>query len=921
MEKRVMKHSVKLMTLIIGLLLFALSSLSASPVRVGFFAMDGYHMIDPEGNRSGYGYELLQLIGRYTPYTFEYIGYDKSWAEMQDMLSAGQLEIVTSAAKTPEREQMFEFSRNPVGTNYTILTVRNDSPIRARDYTSYDGMKVGLLRSSTKNASFEKFATDKAFSWIPCFYDDFSQMEADLQNGTIDAIVSSSLRDTTGERIIERLARSDFYIIAPKGDRSVLDTLDAAIDALDATDPGWKDALMYRSYMRSDWELFSLSDDETEYLNETVLRVLMCPDRKPYSFFAYGLAEGIMPRVLSSIAEKTGIRFEYIMTADREEYLDLLEAGDADIILDIPYNTSKAEDYGYRITEPYMSAGITQITSASFTGQIRTIATMKDSTHIRRYLEKYFPRLSFRYFDSIESCIEAVDRGDADATCLYSLTAQDLLNGSTGKRYASRILSDTETSFSIGVRSDLPPVVIRLLDRTLSDMQDSEIVSIIMDETLSYESDVSFAEYLYRNPAVLLFLILCSGLFIAAGCIAAASLIAGKRLRTANARLSEANTAKREFLAKMSHDMRTPMNAIMGFTNIAMKSDDGNEIHRCLDKISQSSDHLLNLINDVLDISRIEGGAVTFTPVPTDICTIVDSVLSITQGLLTDRHLEFTVDRPEGGHCTVFTDGLKLKEILVNLLSNAIKFTDDGGKVTFSMGTEEGWDDEHVNLWFKVSDTGCGMSAEFIPHVFDEFAQEDDGARTRYTGTGLGMAISKQYAILMGGDITVKSRKGEGTAFTLTLPVTIAAPCDDDPGKDENTLITDLRGRKVLLAEDNDLNAEIASVMLCDQGMSVTRAVNGKEAVRIFTSSPEGTFDIILMDIMMPVMDGLKASSAIRSSRQEGAEIPIIAMTANAFAEDIQASLNAGMNGHISKPIDMKEMMGAIQRCLHTGNK
>ncbi|MGN0907054.1 MAG: ATP-binding protein [Bullifex sp.] len=916
-----MKQSAKLMTFIAVILLFTLSSLSASPVRVGFFAMDGYHMIDQEGNRSGYGYELLQLIGRYTPYTFEYIGYDESWADMQEMLAEGKLDIVTSAAKTPEREQLFEVSRNPVGTNHTILTVRNDSSIRARDYSSYEGMRVGLLRSSTKNASFERFASDKAFSWTPCFYDEFSQMEADLQNGSIDAIVSSSLRDTTGEKIIERLDRSDFYIIAPKGDRSVLDTLDAAIDALDATDPGWKDALMYRSYMRSDWELFSLTDEETAYLEETTLKVLMCPDRKPYSFFSDGTTEGIMPRVLSSIAEKTGLKIEYIMTSDREDYLALLEEGDADIILDIPYNISKAEDYGYRITEPYMSAGITQITSASFTGQIKTIATMKDSTHIRRYLEKYFPQLSFRYYDSIESCIEAIDRGDADATCLYSLTAQDLLNGRKGKRYASRILSDTETSFSIGARSDLPPVVIRLLDRTLSDMQDFETVSIIMDETMSYDTDVTFTEYIYRNPAVLLFLILCIGLFIAAGCIAAASLIAGKRLRTANSRLSEANTAKREFLAKMSHDMRTPMNAIMGFTGIAMKSDDRDEINRCLEKISQSSDHLLNLINDVLDISRIEGGAVTFTPVPTDICTVVDSVLSITQGLLTDRHLDFLVDRPKRGHCTVFTDGLKLREILVNLLSNAIKFTDDGGKVIFSMGTDEGWDDEHVNLWFKVRDTGCGMSAEFLPHVFDEFAQEDDGARTRYSGTGLGMAISKQYAILMGGDLTVKSRKGEGTAFTLTLPVAIADPCDIDTGKDENQVMTDLRGRKVLIAEDNDLNAEIATVMLSEQGMSVTRAVNGEEAVRLFTSSQEGTFDIILMDIMMPVMDGLKASSAIRSSRQEGAEIPIIAMTANAFAEDVQASLNAGMNGHISKPIDMKEMMWAIQRCLHTGNK
>ncbi len=914
--KRAMINSKRVIILLM-IMLTPLSSAFASTVRVGFFAMDGYHMIDSEGSRFGYGYKLLQLIGRYTPYTFEYIGYDKSWAEMQEMISAGELDIITSAAKTPEREKLFEFSRNPVGTNYTILTVRKDSPIKAHNYASYENMKVGLLRSSTKNNAFITFAAQKGIAWSPFWYDDFTAMEADLKNGTIDAIVSSSLRDTTGERIIEKLDKNDFYIIAPKGERTILDTLDAAIDELEATDPGWKDALMYSSYQRTDSGYLSITEEESEYLKNTTITVLMCPDRKPYSYFEGDDPSGIMPAILKSIAEKNSLSLEFIVTGDRKEYVDAIENGIADIILDLPSNPSKAEDYGYKITDSYLSAGIIQLTLSSFQGQVKTIATMEDSTQIRRYLEKYFPERSFRYYDSIDECIEALDRGDVDATCFYSLTSQDILNGIRGQRYSAMILSDTETSFSVGVRSDLRPALLKVINRSLSEMQDSETLSIIMNGTSS-DHDVTLQEYLYRNPAVLLFLILITGLLIAAGCITAASLTAGKRLKKANAMLSEANAAKREFLSKMSHDMRTPMNAIIGFTNIALKSDDGDKTHRCLEKISSSAEHLLMLINDVLDISRIEGGAVTYEPVPTDMCSIVDSVISIVQGLLADRKLEFIVKRPEGGHCSVYTDGLRLREILVNLLSNAIKFTDDGGKITFSMGMEDGWNDEHVTIWFTVTDTGCGMSEEFLPHVFDDFAQEAGGARTKYAGTGLGMAISKQYARLMGGELTVRSRKGEGSSFTLTLPCALADICDVKQEEKETDITIDLTGKTVLLAEDNDLNAEIATAMLEEQKMKVVRAENGEEAVRLFTSSPEGTFDIILMDIMMPVMDGLAATAEIRTSREDGKYIPIIAMTANAFAEDVQASLNAGMNGHISKPIDMKKMMSTIQRCMHT---
>ena len=390
-----------------------------------------------------------------------------------------------------------------------------------------------------------------------------------------------------------------------------------------------------------------------------------------------------------------------------------------------------------------------------------------------------------------------------------------------------------------------------------------------------------------------------------------------KELNRLRAAAETANAAKSTFLNNMSHDIRTPMNAIIGFTNIALKQNPKPEVKACLDKISDSSEHLLALINDVLDISRIESGKVQYTPAPVDIAEVSESVLTIMYGYLSNRDITFQTELEEPNTRYVLTDAVRVREVLVNILGNAVKFTNDGGTVTYAVSYHPGEDDRHVNVRYRISDTGIGMSEDFVDHIFDEFSQEDLGARTQYKGTGLGMAITKRYVDLMGGTISVESKKDVGSTFTVELPMEIADSCevkitDYAVGK------ADLHGLKVLLAEDNDLNAEIAIVQLEELGMQITRAVDGKEAVRCFAENPQGTFDIILMDIMMPQMNGYEATKAIRSldDRPDGRTIPIIAMTANAFAEDVQASLDAGMNGHLSKPIVMDEVVKTIARNL-----
>lgn len=393
----------------------------------------------------------------------------------------------------------------------------------------------------------------------------------------------------------------------------------------------------------------------------------------------------------------------------------------------------------------------------------------------------------------------------------------------------------------------------------------------------------------------------------------------------------KANIAKTTFLNSMSHDIRTPMNAIIGFGNIARKQNTNSEVAACLDKILSSSDQLLSLINEVLDISRVESGNTVYTPAPTSLCKITDDVENVVRGLLIDRQLDFEVIRPSGGdsgavgaagvsgamHCTAMTDGSRICEILINLLSNAVKFTEDGGRVSLVVETLPHERADWATVRYIVSDTGCGMSPEFLPRVFDDFSQEESGPRTRFKGTGLGMAITKRYVELMGGKISVVSQKGVGTTFTVDLPMQILGDVNDDESS-EPTHSVDLTGLSVLLAEDNDLNAEIATVMLEELGMSVTRVIDGQEAVDLFAARPAQSFNLILMDIMMPRMGGLSATRAIRNmaSRPDGATIPIIAMTANAFEEDVRKSLEAGINAHIAKPIAIEDIVKVLNSIL-----
>ena len=389
--------------------------------------------------------------------------------------------------------------------------------------------------------------------------------------------------------------------------------------------------------------------------------------------------------------------------------------------------------------------------------------------------------------------------------------------------------------------------------------------------------------------------------------------IANEKLAEAAKLANVANEAKTEFLSNMSHDIRTPINGIMGMTAIALKEDNSQKTMDCLRKIQGASNHLMSLINDILDMSRIERGKIEITNSNLNIIRIIEECVSIVYGQLEDRNLEINVNVENVVHSELFGDDLHFKQVLINIIGNAVKFTPDHGKIWIRV-KEIGFDSIKANFQIEIEDTGIGMKEDFLKDIFKPFSQEAHTSRTKYQGTGLGMAITKNIIELMDGSIEVDSVYQKGSKFTVFIPFLINSRYQERVLEKEDMNID---GIHILLVDDNELNLEVAKELLESEGARVTTAWNGKEALDMFEKEDEGTFNLIIMDIMMPVMDGLEATRKIRQLHKKDAlHIPIIAMTANAFREDIQKSLDAGMNEHISKPVDIETMKMVIGKCL-----
>ena len=914
------------------------TSASASDMYVNVRAAwyeDSYHITNPDGGRSGYGYEYEQAVASYTGWDYIYVKDD--WTTLFEKLESGQIEIMSAISYTDERAEHMLFSEQPMGKErYYLYVDLEHSDISPTKLSSLEGKRIAVMEKTVQYTQFCAWEKKHDITTIHVPVDSIDEAKALFEAGQLDGVVSTetSIWADAGLTAIIDTGSSDIYFGISKSRPDLKEKLDAAMRAMERDKPFYANEL-YKRYIATQ-QLSPLTAEEKDWLSQHgSIRIGYLRNDPGFSVEdpKTGQVTGVLNDYILHATDclNETIHFEIVGFDTLQAALSAVQNGKIDMVFHVSQNPYYAERSGVSLSNTVLSIPLAVVTAqdAFNESMTNTIAIVKSDAQAKWYISNNYPFWTIAKYDGYKEAEQAVKRGDVDGMLIRSAEAMQYVND---KALHSVYLTQAEdVSFAVDRGNR---VLNSILNKTLKTMQTAKLIGAVsMYEDVAKK--VTLLDFVKDN--LLPVTISCLSLFLLILTVILGFLrnarLAAARAERLNTKLQEseqelkqalteaesANAAKTTFLNSMSHDIRTPMNAIIGFTNIALHQDSVPEIHNCLKKIEDSSDHLLSLLNDILDLSHIESGKVVFSPVPADITAVTDSAVEIINGTLLNRSLNFEVHREPMENPYVMTEPVRIREILVNILNNAVKFTNDGGTIRLDVSNRPGADAQHRVVCYRVQDTGVGMSEEFLTKLFDEFEQEKNDARTQYKGTGLGMPIAKRYVELMGGTIAVESKKGVGTTFTVEIPMELTSSEKVEKTK-KSAKHKSLKGVKVLLAEDNDLNAELATILLEDSGMIVTHAADGQEVVDLFANHPAGTYDIILMDIMMPKMDGLQAAKAIRAmqaERPDAEEIPIIALSANAFAEDVQTSLDAGMNGHISKPLNVAEAAKVIARNLN----
>uniref|UniRef100_UPI003FF1520B ATP-binding protein n=1 Tax=Gemmiger formicilis TaxID=745368 RepID=UPI003FF1520B len=921
-------------------------------LRVGFYPYTGYMATAADGSRSGYAYETLQDMAKYENLNYEYLGYDCDVNEIMDMLENGEVDIVPMLRKTPEREERFDFSAEPISNIATMLTVKaGNRSIVAGDYSTYDGMIVGVSRTgNSRNDSFKAYAEEHGFRYTPVYYDTDEELSSALRNGEITAAASNRLRETKNEWIIDTFDEQSIYIAMRKDDTVTQQLVNDAISKINRNDPSWRTTLFNKYYTgRHTSSKIYLTDAEVNYVTAcntagTEFTVLVNPDRYPYSYLTPdGVPTGIMVDIFKKAAGRARLRYKFLKPADRSEYKAMLADGQADFVIDLTDNLSQAEDYGYKLTDSYLSAEFSWVLLRRHSGTLNNVAVAYDFSPSALEMPGLSDTAHVEYLDSFDDCLAAVHAGTVDAYYTYTYQAERTVFDDTRNELRS-MLSGEQRNFCIGVRQDYDVLLRTVLNKSIDSLTRAEISTITNTYINLGQQPFSLTRLAYQYPAIIVLTCLC--VLVTAVCIALAIRAQRFRAETEKAlrKAEEASVAKTEFLSNMSHDIRTPINGIMGMLDIAEDNFDNKaRVRDCMTKMRGAASHLLSLINDVLDMTKIESGNMQMLDTSFDLRALLDSCCSIVEGQIVDRHMTFTKQIGPFWHPYLIGSELHIRQVLINILSNAVKYTPDGGEINFR-AKETLFEEGLVHLRMEIKDNGIGMSEEFLQHIFEPFTQEQRSSRTHYKGTGLGMAITKKLVDQMHGSLDVESEPGKGSTFIVRLSLPLGTPPKSEPsvvvrhaasaaasgsswgdasaaGAETAAAapaaaetVLPLAGLHLLLAEDNELNSEIATALLEEQGASITAVENGRLALEAIQNAAPRTYDAILMDVMMPEMNGLEATRCIRAfeGKGPGEGTPIIAMTANVFADDVKACLDAGMNSHVGKPLDMKVLIGEI---------
>ena len=902
-------------------------------IRVGSFE-DTFNYIDQNGVRRGYGYELMQALAGYTGWKFEYVKCD--WSDCFDKLENGEIDIMGDISYTDERAQKMLFSDEAMGEErYILYADLSNIDIGTSDFKFMDGKRVGVLMDTEPEIMLTEWENKNGIHTEHVNVNSDDDVEKKLANHEIDCFVSleESIWSEQGISSVTTIGKSGIYFAINKERSDIKTELDYAMRQLEQDSPFFK-ADLYKKYFTLDYNQ-SLTGEEKSWLEEHGdIRIgFMNNDPAIFSIDEEtGKLTGMLSEYVSYAKDCLGnqtLKFNIQEYDDYSEMLQALQEDETDMIFYAGRNPDLAEKKGYTLTNTAWTYSLMAVTDEKYFNEDEsyTVAVPKEQEALKQHIAFSYPQWKLVDYDSLADAADMVMNKTAD--CFLMGTSQAMIYDNNRDFKSVPLTKTMEACFAVrGGEGTLLSILNKTLKAMPSDMLTSALA--IYDSTAD---KVTFSDFVKDN--LLAFFVTVGFLVLSIISIilvllrkarkaeSAAKLAANDtqklndKLENALKKAEAASLAKTCFLNNMSHDIRTPMNAILGYAQLMedeLKGKNLPETSEHLEKLQQSGNLLLSIINNVLDMARIESGRMEIDENYGWIENIRQTLFEIFDDEAKKKNiaLHYTINVE---HEHILTDTTKVKEIFVNILSNAIKYTPSGGSVTINVDELICDEPGYMIVRTRVRDTGIGMSQDYLTKIFDAFTRERNTTMSKITGSGLGMSIVKEYVNLLGGTIDVKSEIGKGSTFTVTLKHRIADEgCYTEKYVEElETGSEILEGRNILLAEDNDLNAEIAEVILERVGLKIERVEDGIQCVNRIMKMPAGTYDVILMDIQMPQMDGYKATRVIRRlPDKDKACIPIIAMTANAFEEDKRKAIAAGMNGHIAKPIQVDKLLSTL---------
>lgn len=912
----------------------AAETVPAKVVRVGSFE-DTFSYVNEKGIRKGYGYELLQTLSGYTGWQLEYVTCD--WSDCFEKLKNGEIDIMGDISYTEDRTEEMLFSDEPMGKEKDYLYADlSRADISASDYKTLNGKKIGVPMGTEPEVMLTEWEEKYDLKTQHVNIANNEDVKQKLANHEIDCFVSleESFWADLGISTITCVGSSDIYYAINKDRADIKEELDNAMRALEDADPFYT-ADLYKRYFSMDYTPI-LTGEEKAWLKEHgVIRMGFLASDSGVSTYnpSTGEITGTITDYIQFAKDCLGnqeLEFQMVGYDSKEAELGALKSGEIDMVFHFDQSPNLAEEYRVACTNTTWTSNMMAVTNKQHfnENQANRVAVPQNKLSLTRYLAVYYPQWEIVDCATQEDAARLVKDGQAD--CFVTGVSSQENYSKKYDFYSVPLPNPARSCFAVNSGNRH---LLSILNKTIKAMPTNMLTgSLAMYKSASRK--VTLSEFIKDNFFMVL---LVSSIFVAVILLAILKLLRKARKAEAAARKAandtqelnaklqiaaenaeSANRAKSTFLFNMSHDIRTPMNAIIGYAELAARhSDEPAKLEKYMENIQVCGQNLLMLLNNVLDLARIENDKTEMEYSVSDVEKDFRNCIAMFRNQADSKGQTLTVTT-QLPYPYIYADIPHLTEVCTNLVSNAVKYTGAGGTircgVTQKPGEKVGWCDTVVT----VADNGIGMSQEFQQHIFEPFERERTSTVSKVEGSGIGMGIVKKLVGLMGGTVEVESKIGVGSTFTVTIPCRIAS--EDETQAKRETNPSDqkcLCGTRILLTEDNDLNAEIATELLQEEGCTVDRAKDGVECVDMLEKAADGTYQLILMDVQMPVMNGYDAAKKIRRMDDAPkANIPIVAMTANAFSEDKQVALDAGMNDHIAKPINMSVLVPTLRKYL-----